>query len=110
MNKDVWVIHPTRPGGPVALGKANYSFKTTKSKLQASPWSSLKWEVGLQLVEIIKVFQAGVKVMHPAKQPNKDVKTLDDVREAEFSDDAIVLWGSEYLIEVAPKNVKGKLK
>lgn len=110
MNKDVWVIHPTRVGGPVALGKTRFSFKTLKSKLQSSPWRSLKWEQGMQLVEIIKVFQAGVKVMHPSNQPNKDVKTLDDVREVEFADDALVMWGSEYLIPVVVSNVKGKLK
>lgn len=63
----------------------------------------------MQLVEIIKVFQPSVKVMHPTNQPNKNVKTLDDVREAEFSEESIVMWGSEYLIQVKPTNVKGKL-
>ena len=92
------------------MGRTNYSFKTTKSKLQSSQWSSLKWEVGMQLVEIIKVYQPAVKVMHPTKQPNKNVKTLDDVRDTKFSEESIVMWGSEYLILVKPANVKGKLK
>ncbi|KAG0504663.1 hypothetical protein M758_N028000 [Ceratodon purpureus] len=67
VSKDVWVLHPTRVGSPVALGKTRYSFKTTKSKMQASPWRSVNWETGLQLVEIQKVLQSGVKVMHPSK-------------------------------------------
>ncbi|KAG0564652.1 hypothetical protein KC19_VG104000 [Ceratodon purpureus] len=108
VNKDVWVIHPTRGGGPVALGKTGYSFKTTKAKLQASPWRSLKWEVGMQLVEIKKVYQTGVKVMHPTQQPQKNVKTLDDVTDVEFSDDALVMWGSDYLVEVSAAAKKKK--
>ncbi|KAG0597302.1 hypothetical protein M758_UG326500 [Ceratodon purpureus] len=98
VNKDVWVIHPTRGGGPVALGKTGYSFKTTKAKLQASPWRSLKWEVGMQLVEIKKAYQTA----------QKNVKTLDDVSDVEFSDDALVMWGSDYLVEVSAAAKKKK--
>lgn len=45
----------------------------------------------MQLLEIIKVYQSGVKVMHPTSQPNKVVKTLDDVRDVEFSHEALVM-------------------
>ncbi|KAG0623035.1 hypothetical protein M758_3G144100 [Ceratodon purpureus] len=110
MNKDVWVLYPTKVGGPVALGKTRFSFKTTKSKLQSSLWRSLKWEQGVQLVEIIKVLMHGVKVMHPTKQPNREVKTLDDVTDVEFADESLVMWGTEYLVEVIPPTRKGKLK
>ena len=62
----------------------------------------------MQLVEIIKVFQSGVKVMHPSNQPNKQVKTLDDVRDVEFSDEALVMWGSKYMIEINPSKARAK--
>ena len=62
------------------------------------------------LVEIIKVYDAGMKVMHPSRQPNAAVKTLADVRDVEFSDEALVMWGSVYLIDVCPPTRKGKLK
>ena len=91
-------------GGAVALKK------TTKSKLHSSPWRSLKWESRMQLVEIVKVFQSDIKVMHPSKQLNKEVKTLDDVRSVEFANEALVMWGSEYLVEVCPPKLKGKMK
>ena len=110
MNKDDWVIHPTKSNGPVALGKTGYSYKTTKSKMFSSPWRSLKWEQGMQLVEIIKVFIPGVKVMHLTKQPKSDVKTLDDVKDVEFADESLVMWGTEYLVEVSPRGNKGKNK
>lgn len=62
----------------------------------------------MQLVEIKKVFQTDVKVMHPTQQPHKNVKTLDDVRDVEFSDDALVMWGSDYLVEVSTAAKKKK--
>ncbi|KAG0596183.1 hypothetical protein M758_UG230700 [Ceratodon purpureus] len=65
---------------------------------------------GMQLVEIIKVYQPGVKVMHPTKQPNKEVKTLDDVSDVDFADDSLVMWGTDYLVEVSPRTQKGKTK
>ena len=110
MNKDVWILHPTKVGGPVALGKTGYSFKTTKTKLQSSPWRSMQWEPGMQIVEISKVFLPGVKVMHPSRQPQQHVKTLDDVRDVAFAEEAIVMWGTEYLIEVLPPASKRKVK
>ena len=64
----------------------------------------------MQLVEIKKVYQSGVKVMYPSRQPNKNVKTLDDVKDVEFTDDAIIMWGSEYLVHANPPNSKGKAK
>ena len=91
VNKDVWVIHPTKSGGPLALGKTGYSFKTTKPKLQSSPWKSLNREPNMQLVEIMKVFVPGVKVMYPSKQPSKEVKTLDDVRDVDFAGEATLV-------------------
>ncbi|KAG0596542.1 hypothetical protein M758_UG264000 [Ceratodon purpureus] len=106
VNKDVWVLHPTRVGSPVAIGKTGHSFKTTKAKLQSSPWRSVNWETGMQLVEIQKVFQSGVKIMHPSKQPNKSIKLLDDVQEADCAEDALVMWGSDYLVEVSKNNTR----
>ncbi|KAG0596081.1 hypothetical protein M758_UG222600 [Ceratodon purpureus] len=102
VSKDVWVLHPTRVGSPVAIGKTGYSFKTTKSKLQASPWRTVNWETGLQVVEIQKVLQPGMKVMHPSKQLNKSVKLLDDVQEAKSAQDASVLW----VLTISLKSVK----
>ena len=64
----------------------------------------------MQLVKIIKVYQPAVKVMHPTSQPNISVKTLDDVKEVEFSEEALVMWGSEYVVDVAPSTPKGKTK
>ena len=64
----------------------------------------------MQLVDILKVFHAGVNVMHPTKQPNKEVKTLDDVSHAEFADESFVMWGKEYLNEIAPPAQRAKTK
>ena len=102
----MWVLHPTRDGGPVALGRTGYNFKTTKKKLQSSSWRTIQWEIGMQLVQILKVYQSGVKVMHPTKQPNRRIKFFDDVKHAEFTKDALVMWGSEYIVEVAKKKRK----
>ena len=52
----------------------------------------------MQLVEIMKVFESAVKVVHPTKQANNDVRTLDNVKGVELTDECIVMWGSEYLI------------
>ena len=64
----------------------------------------------MQLVEIKKVFEPGVKVMYPSKQPNKAIKTLDDVRESDYADDALIMWGSEYVVEIPSNTGKAKLK
>ncbi|KAG0597441.1 hypothetical protein M758_UG338800 [Ceratodon purpureus] len=108
--KDVWVLHPTRVRGPMALGKTGYSFKTTKRILQSAPWGSVKWEIGMQSVEILKVYESGVKVMYPTKQLNRSVRLLDDVKDASCSSDALVVWRSDYLVEVSKSNSKSKKK
>ena len=64
----------------------------------------------MQLIEILKVFQSGVKVMHPSRQPNKAVKFLDNVKSAELSQDAMVMWGSEYVVEASKKPPRKKIK
>ena len=70
----------------------------------------MNWDTCMQLVEVIKVFQSSVKVINPAKQPNKATKTLDDVREADFTNKALVMWGSEYVVDVEKCSTKKKKK
>jgi hypothetical protein len=70
----------------------------------------VKWDTGLQLVEIKTVLVSGVKVMHASKQPNKKVKTLDHVRDVDSAEQSFVLWGSDYLLLIsAPPIQKNKL-
>ena len=64
----------------------------------------------MQLVEVLKIYLRGVKVMLPSKQPNRLVKTLDDVGDADCSSDALVMWGSDYLVEVSHSKSKSKTK
>ena len=108
--EQVWVLHPTKIGSAFALGRIGYNFKTTKRTLQSSPWRAINWEPGLQLVEIVKLYQSGVKVMHPTKQPNRGVKVLEDVIEAQSANDAMVVWGSDYIVEVSKTVQKSKLQ
>ena len=97
-------------GGPVALGKTGYNFKTTKRTLLSSPWGFVTWDIGMQTVEILKVYEPGVKVMYPFKQVIKSVKILDNVKDAKCSSDAVIMWGSEYLVEISKKKSKSKNK
>jgi hypothetical protein len=61
----------------------------------------------MQVVEILKVLTGGVKVMHQTQQLRKEIKTLDNVAEVESSEDALVMWGTDYLILVSQPE-KGK--
>lgn len=45
----------------------------------------------MQLVEIIKVIEKTLKVMFPSRQPIKGIKTMQDVMNAEFADEAMVM-------------------
>ncbi|KAG0573871.1 hypothetical protein KC19_VG217000 [Ceratodon purpureus] len=101
-----------RVGQPTKEITERQALKKKSKFMDGVPPSELapKGHQGMQLVEIIKVYQPGVKVMHSTKQPNKEVRTLDDVSDVEFAEDSLVMWGTDYLVEVAPRAQKGKTK
>ena len=100
------MIHLEQLRIAVALEKTCYSYKTIISKLQSFPWRALAWHSRMQLVEIFRVFDPFVKVMHSANQPNKGVKKLENVMNMDFQKDALVLWRSEYLIMISSTEKK----
>ena len=102
------MLHPSKPGNTIAIGRAGQHWRNAKKKLILD-MENAKWSTGMQQVTIDSVYENfdEQEVMYPqVQQPG--IRTLGDMKKGNFMEDETIIWDIHYLVPIKSQTCSGR--